>query len=102
MKCWSVKALEKACMSALSSKLLRAAADIRRRMGLCEWMRRAASLPRRLRALAERMVRRHRIAFRKYQVAPRQGGRALQRRLRRRLAGREAPFSCELETATAG
>lgn len=48
----------------------------------------------------ERMVRRRTISFRKYQVAPRQGARAVQRRLLVRLFGGERTSSAILEPST--
>ena len=48
----------------------------------------------------ERMVRRRTISFRKYRVAPRQGARAVQRRLLVRLFGGDGTSSANLGPTT--
>jgi ribosomal protein S12 len=47
-----------------------------------------------------RIFRRRGTAFRKYTIAPRQGIRAMRRRLLLRLQGRDASFSGSLEPTT--
>ena len=48
----------------------------------------------------EQLFRQRTLPFRKYQVAPRQGARALQRRLLTRLRGGDGAFPVNFEPTT--